>query len=640
MKLEKEDRTAEPSAETQTRIQERLDALPHRPGVYLMKGADGRVIYVGKATSLRNRVRSYFQSGKGISPKNRALVSVVADIEYIVTDSEVEALILESNLIKVHSPWYNIRLKDDKAYPYLKVTTDEAFPRVVIVRRAKPDGGRYFGPYTDSQAVRQTVKFLNKLFPIRTCDLDLTTKRDHRLCLQYYIGRCPGPCGGKGAESEYDEVIRQVCLFLEGRQERLIRELERKMSALADEFRFEEAAGLRDQIRALEKVIERQKVVSQPGDDHDVIGFARGPETACVQVFFVRDGKVIGRETFFLETRPETEDSELLTAFVQQYYGKAGVVPPEILLQGAIEDPEVAKEWLSRRRGGKVRLQVPVRGEKRRLVEMVQQNAELVLQERRARADQRVAENERGLEELRETLGLDVLPRRIEGFDISNTQGTESVASMVVLVEGEPAKDEYRRFKIRSVQGPDDFASMREVIYRRFQRGLKERAELEQLPEPNREAAKAKARFTDFPDLILIDGGKGQLGAAREALRELGLSDIATLGLAKQFEHIFVEDDPDPIVLGKNSPALYLLQRLRDEAHRFALGYHRKLRGERAIGSALDEIPGVGPRRKKQLIQHFGSVRGVQDATLEQLLEVPGMPRHVAERIYQQWHAT
>ena len=619
-------------------LQQAVRALPAKPGVYLFKNAAGEIIYVGKAVSLRDRVRSYFQKhGRYVSPKVKAMVEHIADLEFIVTDSEVEALILECNLIKEHEPWYNVRLKDDKSFPYLKVTA-ERFPRVMVVRRPSKEG-RNFGPYTDARAVRETLKFLRKLFPVRTCSLDLSGELNYRPCLLYHIGRCGAPCAGLQSEEEYNRLIDEVCLFLEGRHHRLIPELRAKMEAAAAKLEFERAARLRDQLQALEKVVERQKVVSDDGNDQDVIGMARSGNSLCVQVFFVRDGKLTGREHFFLEGAGDTSDAEALGAFVQQYYAEAAFVPREILLPEELEDQEVLAEWLSRRRGGKVTLRVPKRGEKRRLVEMVTHNAVLVLGESEAKRARVLERRSQALTQLQELFGLEEPPRRIEAYDISNTQGQDAVGSMVVFIDGEPANAEYRQFKIRDIEGPNDFAMMHQVISRRFMRGLKEREELAALPAGERDAQARKARFADFPDLVIIDGGKGQLGAARDALRELNLEEIPTAGLAERLEEIYVEDQPEPIRLPDDSPALQLLQHIRDEAHRFALNYHRKLRSKRQSRSVLDEIEGVGPKRKKELIKHFGSVRAVREASLEALKAVPGLPAAVAERIYHELRA-
>lgn len=620
------------------KLRDKVSLLPTQPGVYLFHNSEGDVIYVGKAVSLRDRVRSYFQQqGRFVSPRILALVEQIADFEYIVTDSEVEALILEATLIKEKSPRYNVRLKDDKAYPYLKVT-DEPFPRVMVVRKPGKDG-RYFGPYANPRAVRETMKFLRKLFPIRTCSLDLSGELNYRPCLLYHIGRCGAPCAGLQTEEEYDRLIEEVCLFLEGRHQRLIPEIRRKMEEASAKLEFERAARLRDQMRALERVVERQKVVSTSGEDQDVIGMARNDATACVQVFFIRDGKLSGRDHFFLDADADTSDDEILASFMKQYYSDVTFVPKEVLHSVPLEEAEVLGDWLSGRRGNKVRLRRPQRGEKRRLVEMVTHNAELVLGEREAKRSRRLERIEGGLAELQEVLGLEGPPRRIEAFDISNTQGTGAVASMVVFEDGQPTNSEYRRFRIRDIEGPNDYAMMNQTVTRRFARGLKERESLENLDpkmDPKeRKAQEEQAKFAKFPDLIVIDGGKGQLGAARDALRDLDLEDIPTIGLAERLEEIFHEDSPEPVVLDRNSYALHLLQQVRDEAHRFALSYHRNVRGKEFSRSALDAIAGVGPARKRALLRRFGSVKAVREASIEELKAVPGISTELAERIYQ-----
>ncbi|NLV91841.1 MAG: excinuclease ABC subunit UvrC [Firmicutes bacterium] len=614
-------------------LEKKLKLLPTKPGVYLMKNAAGEIIYVGKAVSLRNRVRSYFQSSRNHSPKVRAMVENIADFEYIVTDSEVEALILEFNLIQQHSPWYNVRLKDDKRYPYLKVTLNETFPRVIIARQRKDDGARYFGPYTSAKAVRDTMKFLRRVFPIRTCNKDIQPGSQERPCLNYHIGRCLGPCAGKVTPEEYREVIDQVILFLEGKQENLVQDLEKRMEQAARELRFEAAAKLRDQVKAIHQVMERQKIVTDLKVDQDVLGLSTVADLACVQVFFVRGGKLIGREPFFLHIAPDDTPGEILGGFIQQYYSRAADLPKELLLPAEVPDANIYEEWLSALKGSRVYLRVPQRGEKRRLVEMVEENADLVMKEHRARAEGRRRERERAMTELQEALGLPTLPRRIEGFDISNIQGTEAVGSMVVFIDGEAAPNEYRRFKIRSKDTPDDFAMMREVLTRRFVRGLKEQEDIAKLKEQGEDWQEEEAKFAQFPDLLLIDGGKGQLSSVREVLRELNLEHIPTMSLAERLEEIFIEGRSQPILLPRNSPALYLIQRIRDEAHRFALTYHRHLRAGRATKSLLDQIPGVGPQRKKALIRQFGSVQGIRQASLEEIKAVPGISAKLAETI-------
>lgn len=615
-------------------LKEKLKLIPDKPGVYMMKNKAGEIIYVGKAVSLRSRVRSYFQKGDSVPPKVRILSEHIADIEYIVTANEVEALILESNLIKEKTPKYNVRLKDDKHYPYLKVT-DEPFPRVIVVRR-REKGGRIFGPYTDAHAVRTTMNFLRKLFPIRTCNLDLSGQLNYRPCLLYHIGRCGAPCAGLQSQEEYNRLIEEVCLFLEGRHEKLIPSLRAKMEAAAEALEFEKAAKLRDQMRALEQMVERQKIISSGHDDQDVIGVAREGTAVCVQVFFIRSGKLVGREHFFLDTTAAEDLDELLTAFVQQYYDKASFIPRCVLLPAAIDEAEIIENWLSERRGSRVRLHVPQRGEKRRLVEMAEENARLVLHTELAKASRRQEANQAGLEELQQVLGLTDLPHRIECYDISNLHGQEAVGAMVVVEDGVPNPNEYRRFKIRTVEGANDYAMMQEVIRRRFTRGLREREELAAMPADEQEKARGQLRFAIFPDLILVDGGRGQLNAVRDALRDLDLESIPTAGLAERLEEIYVEDDPEPIRLSADAPGLHILQRVRDEAHRFALNYHRHLRDRKTTRSALDDIPGIGPKRKRALLRKFGSVKGVREASLEELLTVPGITRELAERLHEQ----
>ena len=606
-------------------LQEKLSLLPMSPGVYLMKDKDDQIIYVGKAINLRSRVRSYFQSSKHHGAKVKALVERIADFEYIVTDSEVEALILESNLIKKHSPWFNIRLKDDKSYPYIKVTTNEDFPRVMMVRNRLDDGAKYYGPYTNVTAVKSTLNFLRKLFPIRTCRKNIKVgQKPERPCLNYHIGRCLAPCAGLVDQGTYQEMIDEVCLFLEGRHHRLIPDLTKKMEKASAHLEFERAAKIRDQIRALEQMVEKQKIISQHKEDQDILGYARVGNLACVQVFFVRDGKLIGREHFMLDCNADEEAVEILTAFVKQYYSDASFIPKEILLPTALEDQELIEQWLSELKQARVYIRRPQRGTKKELVEMVNHNAEVVLEETRAREEQKSKEIERGLFELQQALNLSSPIQRIEAFDISTIQGSHTVASMVVMIDGVPANDQYRRFKIQSVSGePNDYLAMEEVIRRRFTRGLREQAgELE------------VTRFSEFPDLVVIDGGKGQLSSAIKIRDELGLG-ITFIGLAEQFEEVYLENQSEPLILPRESHGLHMLQRIRDEAHRFALAYHRHLRSKNSHRSLLDEIPGIGPKRKKALLRHFGTVKRIREASVEELQEVEGINEKVATEIWQ-----
>lgn len=610
-------------------LAEKIKRLPDSPGVYIMKNASGEVIYVGKAVSLKNRVRSYFQSSRSHSPKVVSLVSQVTGMDYILTDSEVEALILECNLIKKHRPRYNVRLIDDKTYPYLKVTLDEKYPRVFMTRRVVRDGARYYGPYTDAGALRDTLHLLKRVFPLRTCK-QKSLEAQKRPCLNSHIGRCLAPCAGKVEPGQYLNMIRNVCLFLEGRQEDLIKQLTKSMEQAAENLDFEGAARLRDGIKALGKVAEKQKIVSSDPTDRDVIALAREGENACVAVLFIRGGKLLGRERFILPDTREMSDSEVLTAFVEQYYMQVEYIPREILLPAVITDTGVVSAWLDRKRGSRVSLTVPRRGEKAALVEMAAKNAAEELAQHRAREEQAKARIEGALLGLKEYLDLPALPRRIECYDISNIQGAESVGSMVVFSNGLPRNDLYRRFRIKTVAGPNDFASMQEVMRRRFGRALKEIAAITE-----GRLERVRARFAELPSLVIIDGGKGQLNAAREVMRELGLASVPAFGLAKEHEYLYGEGNPEPVILPRNSESLYLIQRIRDEAHRFALAYHRNLRGKRSVKSILDDIPGVGPKRRKALLENFRSLARLRNATVDEIAGVPGINRSVAEAVYE-----
>ena len=591
-------------------VAEKLKLLPDSPGVYIMKDARGKIIYVGKAIVLKNRVRQYFQSSRNQAPKVRAMVSHVADFETIMTANEVESLILEANLIKKHRPRYNIRLKDDKSYPYVKVTVQEEYPRVFITRRVLRDGARYFGPYTNVTALRDSLKLLKRLFPLRTC----RTMPD-RPCLEYHIKRCLAPCVGKVTEEDYRAMIRAVLLFLEGRTDDVERELEHRMALAAEAYHFETAARLRDQLAAVRKAAERQNIVTGAGDQ-DAIGMARSAVGVCVQIFFIRGGKMIGREHFLLRGSEEESDADILRAFLEQYYNQATFVPREVLLPHAIDaaGQEIIERWLAERKGGgKVILLTPQRGTKRDIVLMATGNAEKFLADEETRRSLADEQTLGAVEELGRYLGLKKAPYRMECFDISHNQGQETVASMVVFEGGMPKKSDYRRFKIRSAEGkPDDFLSMREVTTRRYV-GLP---------------------ADELPDLIIIDGGKGQLSSALEIIRnEAGHKDVPVVGLAKQFELVFTEGNPEPVELPRRSQSLYLIQRIRDEAHRFAITFHRKLRGKRNLVSVLDHIVGVGPKRRQSLWTHFGTLDKIKAASVDELAAVPGMNRPSAEAI-------
>lgn len=602
-------------------LEDKLKNIPEQPGVYLMKDKKGQIIYVGKAVNLKNRVRSYFASQHIDSPKTRMLVSHIRDLDYILTDTEIEALILESNLIKKYKPKYNIRLTDDKYWPFIKVTLNEEYPRVEITRTVKKDGAKYFGPYTNSGAVHEALRLLKSIFPLRSCKQASFAKQT-RPCLNAHIGRCVAPCNGSISAQDYRQMINEVIQFLEGRQESLVKALHQKMIQAAEEMKFEKAAELRDRIQAVENVIAKQKVMSGRLGDLDVLNCARGPQEMCVQLFYVRGGKLLGQDHYILEGTADTASSEVLGSFLQQFYSRVDFVPGEILLPEEVEDLNIIEEWLTSKRGGKVKLKIPRQGEKKALLELVGKNARESLQQELLLRVKKKQTTQEALTQIAEALQLSEEPQRIECYDISHVQGAETVASMVVFEGGQPSTSQYRRFKIKTVEGPDDFASMTEVIYRRF---LK--------------AREGDERFTSLPNLVLIDGGKGQLSAARAAMTDLGYGDIPAVGLAEENEWLFLERSPEPIILPRQSQGLYLLQRVRDEAHRFAVTYHRLLRGKRNLASALDEIPGIGPRRKEVLLKHFGlSLRRIKNASLQEMQDVEGIPAEVARQIWEYFH--
>ena len=601
-----------------------LKRLPDRPGVYLMKDARGTVIYVGKAQSLRNRVRSYWQK-QSIGPEGqliRSVIDKVADLEYTMTDSVSEALLLEINLVKRHRPRYNVRLKDDKSYPFIKITGED-FPRVERTRKLPADGSRYFGPYASASSVDEAMNLIRRLFPFRTCTLEIHEGRKaiERPCLLYHIKRCQAPCVGYISKVDYRADIEQIERFLEGRQEVVARELTRQMNAASEATEYERAAALRDKVKAIERTMESQKMAAHKTTEEDVLGLARQDTQAAVQLFAVRGGKMVGRDVFLLDAPRETDDATVLSGFVQQYYERATSVPPEVLVPAVPEDGPELEVFLTARRGAAVHLRVPQRGEKRELLELAARNAAETLQREHARwlADQ--GKTLAALEELSDALALPVIPIRIECYDISNFQGAQSVGSMVVFEEGRPRTGEYRRFRIKEVQGPNDFASHQEVLRRRFKRA-----------RTGEEGSEEELRW-QLPDLVVIDGGKGQLSAAKEVLDELGYHDLAVVGLAKEREEIFLPEREGPVLLAPTSPALYLMQRLRDEAHRFAITYHRSLRAKAATRSAFDDLPGVGPKRRAALLRVFGSAKRVREAPAEQVAAVPGIGPALAAKI-------
>ena len=604
--------------------------VPSVPGVYMFRDQEGDVIYVGKAVSLKHRVRSYFLPGAKHLPRTKLMLSKMVDFEYIVTDTEVEALILEQNLIKEYRPRYNVMLKDDKSFPYLKVTTNENYPRVLITRRLLKDGARYFGPYANVGAVNETLRLLKKIFPLRTCKQREPASRE-RPCLNYHIKRCLGPCCGLTDKENYRVIVKEVCLFLEGRQNVLSKAIQARMEEAAEKLDFELAARLRDQLQSIRDVQEKQKAISTSFEDQDVIALAAAGEEACVTLFIVREGKMIGREHFILKGTGDLEGSAILQAFIKQHYSSAEFLPKTLLLSESIrEEKALIEEWLSGRKGTKVQLKTPLRGEKRQLVEMAANNARISLEQA-----QKASKSERdllltALTELTTALELEKPPFRLECYDISNTQGTESVASMVVFQEGKPARDQYRRFKIRTVDGPDDYASMGEVIRRRFTRAVTEREMIN-----TGQMSTKSAKFSQLPDLVIVDGGKGQLAVARQVMKETGFAHIPAFGLAEEEEQLFREGESAPIPLPRDSQGLYLLQRLRDEAHRFALTYHRQIRSQTSLHSLLDEIEGIGATRRSALLKTFGNITAIKQASLEDLAGVKGMNRGAAKRVYE-----
>jgi excinuclease ABC subunit C len=598
-------------------IAEQLKQLPNSPGVYLLKDAAGNILYVGKAANLHHRVRSYFGAGQKLSLKLQRMVARVSDLDFFVTSSEQEALILELNLIKRHHPRYNVRLKDDKTFPYLKIDLNEDWPRVHITRRLEEDGGRYFGPFASAKSVRQTLKVIKGIFPFRSCSRTITGT-DSRACLDYDIHHCLAPCIGVASKEEYAEVIKQVILFLEGKQELVVKELESKMDRAAEALNFEQAAWLRDQIQAINRVIEGQKIATKVGGEQDVIALASDKDQAYVQVFFIRGGKLIGRESFVLQGTRSEEPPQIMTSFIKQFYSYSPHIPPLLLLQYPVEDRTIIEHWLQGRKGARVYIQVPRRGSKRELVNIVAENAQQGLEQLKIKQLATPAALAGALAEIKRELGLPRLPSRMEGYDISNIRGTAAVGSMVVFEDGRPKPAHYRRFRIKTVSGADDYAMLHEVLKRRFKRSSD---------------ASAADSWAILPDLVLVDGGKGQLNAALSAINESGVGSVPTASLAKENEEVFIPRRSEPIILPRSSPGLQLLQRLRDEAHRFAIGYYQRIRKRETFVSALDTIPGIGSKRKRALLKQFGSVQGIRQASEEELAATKGMTQSLAKRV-------
>ncbi len=618
--------------ELSTHLQGILDTLPTKPGCYIMKNNAGTIIYVGKAINLKNRVRSYFRSDNTHDNKTRRLVREIDHIDWILVGSELEALILEMNLIKRHRPKFNIKLKDDKRYPYIKVHWNDPFPMVTVTRMMSEDGGRYFGPYTSAWAVYQTLDVLRRIFPYLTCDREITGL-DKRACLYYDIKLCTAPCIGAIEQAGYRQMIADLMDFLAGHSEPIIQRMEAEMAQAADELHFEKAASLRDRLKAVQSIVERQKIIF-PSDylDSDVLAMARSDGEACVQIFFVRNGKLIGREYFVLEGTEETSDNEVMTQFIQQFYSEAATIPDQVLLPQQIEEAKIVSQWLRSKHGGKkVKMFVPREKQSKELVQMAAENATETLQALRSQWQADSHKQELALAEIQSAFGLINVPNRIECYDVSHLQGVATVGSMVVFQQGVPAKRMYRKFNIDSLSpgAPDDFASMEEMLTRRFNRW--NAASEISLHAPG---SKPEESFSFLPDLIIVDGGKGQLGRAVKVLEKFDLSEkVAVVGLAKREEEIFFPHKSEPLLLPRHSQGLYLVQRIRDEAHRFGITAHRARRTKQGLASRLDSIPGIGPARRKSLITHFGSIENIKKASIDELVLAPGISRAVAESI-------
>ena len=609
-------------------IQEELKKLPGRPGVYIMHDEKDRIIYVGKAVSLKNRVRQYFQSSRNKGIKIEQMVTHIRRFEYIVTDSELEALVLECNLIKEHHPKYNTMLMDDKTYPFIKVTTGEEFPRVIMTRKMLKDKARYFGPYTSSQAVRDTIDLIHKLYHLRNCNRNLP--RDigkERPCLNYHIKQCDAPCQGYISREKYRESVDEVIRFLNGNYDIILSDLEEKMNAASEALEFEKAIEYRELISSVKKVAQKQKITDSSGEDRDVLAVASEEEDAVVQVFFIRGGRLIGRDHFYLRISKGESASEILNSFIPQYYAGTPYIPGELMLQEEVEDVEVLEAWLSSKRGQKVVLKVPKKGTKEKLVELARENAGLVLSKDKERLKREEGRTIGAVKEIAALLGVEEITR-MEAYDISNTNGFESVGSMVVYERGKPKRNDYRKFKIKGIKGADDYGSMREVLTRRFTHGLKEREENAGL-----------GKFTVFPDLILMDGGKGQVNVALQVLEKLNLS-IPVCGMVKDDCHrtrgLYYQNEEIPI--DKSSEAFRLITRIQDEAHRFAIEYHRQLRGKGQVHSILDDIEGIGPARRKALMRNYLSLDAIREASVEELARIPSMNEKAAESVYKFFH--
>lgn len=616
-------------------IQEELKKLPMKPGVYLMKDAYGNIIYVGKAIKLRNRVRQYFRKSTNHSSKINKMVTMIKSFEYIVTDSELEALILECNLIKKHRPKYNTLLKDDKSYPYIKVTVNEKYPRVIYARELRKDKAKYFGPYTNTKGARDTIEVITKIWKIRTCNKNLPKDiGKNRPCLNYHINKCYAPCQNNINEQEYRKLITEILEFLNGKYDKVINVLKEKMEKAAEELDFEKAAEYRDHLASVESIACKQKIINASMEDQDVIAFAKAHDEALVQVYFVRNGKLIGREHFHIDGVEELQRREVMTEFVKQFYSGTPFIPKEVILQEDIDEANIINTWLSSKKGQKVYIKVPQKGEKHKLVELAAQNAILTFEQFGEKMRKEDMRTKGAVREIADILGMDNEVSRLEAYDISNIHGFESVGSMVVFEDGKPKRSDYRKFRIKSVKGPDDYRSMEEVLTRRFNHALKEQKEILLKKQDI-----SSGKFTKLPDLILMDGGKGQVNIALKVLNEIGLS-IPVCGMVKDDKHrtrgIFYNNIEYNI--DKNTEGFKLITRIQDEAHRFAIEYHRKLRTKNAIQSILDDIEGIGPKRRINLIKYFGSVEKIKDASADELEKVDGINKKVAQTIYDFFH--
>lgn len=613
-------------------FQHQLKILPDKPGVYIMKNSLGEVIYVGKAKVLKNRVRQYFQNSKNHSEKVRAMVKNIAEFEYIVTDSEMEALILECNLIKKYSPRYNIALKDDKFYPFIKITTNEDFPRVYVTRNFAKDGNRYFGPYTNGTAVYEVMGLIKKLFPLRTCKKTIVEGGEPtRACLNYHINLCKAPCAGYVSKAEYWKIIDEIINILNGTDTSIIKNLKLEMEKAAEELEFEKAAKIRDRILAIELISEKQKMFTVKEGDEDFIDLYTDEKDGCAQVFFVREGKVTGREHFMIENISDDPVKEVISSFIASFYGGTAQIPKTIYVPEEIEDQELIEKFLTEKRGSKVWIKVPKKGDKKNLLDMVRNNAKIMLDQFKEKMVEEKELNKSALTELADVLGLDSLPARIEAYDISNIQGVDSVGTMVVFENGKAKNSDYRRFKIKSVKGPNDYESMREILSRRFSHGLEE---VNKIKERNLEYSKGK--FCIFPDLIMMDGGKGQVNIALEVLKDFGI-EIPVCGLVKDDKHrtrgiIFNNEE---ILIRRGSGLMNLITRVQDEVHRYAITYHRSLRDKRTLHSILEDIPRIGEKRRRNLLMKFGSIDNIKKASMEELLDTPGIDKRAAESIKQ-----